>query len=699
MKSYLSYGERLEILRRKKIVQTREKIEKEGGLDEDDYGRVVPPDTFHWSNKPNHSNGSFYGLDGWADNYERLLKMHPIYVDPLDALAGRWMFFLSRMKGPRWNPDYDFSHLQKWFKKYDIIPGIGYDAHFAPDFQILLDEGWNGILKKIEYYNRINQGKQHFYEAHRKVILAIKGWIHRTIDEMYHLTETLDDKFLKKNIQEMIEVNETILDNTPNTLREACQLIAWFNMATRTYNRDGAGGQLDTLLLPYYRNDIEKGTITDEDAVFYIACLLLNDTHYYQLGGPDENGDDITNHLSYLILEAANNLNVSCNLTVRYFDGLNRNFFLKSVRSLMTNMNGCPRFSGDKALVEGFIRNGYSKKMARRRIAVGCNWMSLPGLEYTLNDLVKINTAKVFEVAFLEMMNSNSKKKNTKELWKSFIKHLQIAIDKTAEGIHFHLTYQKYNEPELVLNPFCHGPLEKGLDISDGGAEFYNLAIDGAGLATVADSFAALEEQIEKRNSLTWDEVFSAIQQNYSDLKSNRICGLLKNSPKFGGGNSLGDFWAEKISSEFTRLVKKLDRKYASIGYKFLPGWFSWAHTLEFGKHVMATPDGRKSGNPISHGANPNPGFRKDGAVTAMANAIAKIQPGYGNTAPMQLELDPSLVNDDIIEKIADFISTFFDLGGTLLNINIIDEQKILEAHKDPSKCSHIQRERSYLRY
>ncbi len=78
--------------------------------------------------------------------------------------------------------------------------------------------------------------------------------------------------------------------------------------------------------------------------------------------------------------------------------------------------------------------------------------------------------------------------------------------------------------------------------------------------------------------------------------------------------------------------------------------------------------------------------YGSGGAVTAMANTIAGIQPGYGNTASIQLALDPGLVQDEeAVKKITDLIRTIFEKGATLLNINIIDEQKILKAHKDPS--------------
>ena len=199
---------------------------------------------------------------------------------------------------------------------------------------------------------------------------------------------------------------------------------------------------------------------------------------------------DQTSEISYLILDAADKINTSLNITVRVHDGLDKALMRKAVECLVRNKNGWPRFSGDQALVEGFARNGFPESVARQRIAVGCNWMSLPGLEYTMNDLVKVNMAKVFEVAFKETETF----RGTEELWARFVEHLKIAVHTAAEGIRHHLAYQRYNEPELLLNLLSHGPIEKALDASAGGATYYNMASEGAGLAVVADSFAAIQE-------------------------------------------------------------------------------------------------------------------------------------------------------------------------------------------------------------
>ena len=68
----------------------------------------------------------------------------------------------------------------------------------------------------------------------------------------------------------------------------------------------------------------------------------------------------------------------------------------------------------------------------------------------------------------------------------------------------------------------------------------------------------------------------------------------------------------------------------------------------------------------------------------SLATTIAKIQPGYGNTAPMQWELDPTFAKEENVAVIESIIKTHFDLGGTLINVNIMDKDTVLAAHKNP---------------
>ncbi len=727
----MNYEARMARLTARKIEQTKAKLAKLGARDEDDYGLVLPPASFKVDLPVRDATGQWSGPRAWAANFRWLMENHPCYIDPDDAIAGRWMFMLSRMRLgyqlSRSNFAFDYSHLEPEQKKYDITTGIGKDAHFAPDYQIGLDLGWGGLLEKVRASRRrcgvgFNAEKQRggeaensrlpfsrvervdhvensprstrstrlnnppppdpsyaaeLLEAEEQAILGVMAWTRRLAAAADDRAMSEDDPVRRENLQEMARVCYRIAEAPPATFREVCQWLAIFNMASRTYNRDGAGGQLDELLRPYWEHDKAAGILTDADAEFFVFCLLLNDPHYYQIGGPDANGRDQTSPLSYIILEAAAKLKSSCNLTIRVWDGMDRGLFRRGVEILLANRLGYPRFSGDKALVEGFMRSGYSAELARRRIAVGCNWMSLPGLEYTLNDVVKINVAKVFEVAFQE---SDS----PEELEANYRKHFKAAVDVTARGIDFHLAHQYLNEPELLLNLLSHGPIEKGMDVSHGGATYYNMAIDGAGLAVVADSFGAIEERVMKEKAVSFADLKAAVAANFAGEEGGRVRALMESAGRYGAGGTAADRWAVRLTEI---LNKEIAGRTTPDGFKLIPGWFTWADTIRFGKAVGATPNGRLAGEPISHGANPLPGFRKDGALTAMAAAIASVQPGYGNTAPWQLEVDIGLANDpDAVEKVMALIEGHFQLGGTLVNINVVDAEKIFEAHKDPSK-------------
>ena len=702
----LSYLDRIKLIRETKITHTLQKREQNGYTDLDDFGTVPLPKNYIVEPWYNSENGSFYGYDGMSENFCRVMDAHPPYVDPLEMLCGRWRDMLVNYRGdlhymPKWRKAqikendlsgvtnqwskrwdemrFPYDHLKPLQKMYNVQTGIDGDAHFACDYTIGLSLGFGGFLEKIEKYRKLNPDKKDFYDAEERCVNAIIRFIDRHVEEIKKQLKTESRPEIKENLEQMLTVNQAIRLNAPKTFHEACQWIAYFNCASRVYTRDGAGFQLDTILYPLYENDVKNDILDDEKAKFLIANLLLIDPHYYQISGVDENDNDLTNHLSYLILDAADMINISANLTVRVHENCDNKFFEKAVYYLLKNKNGWPRFCSDKNLAEGYMKNGVSKEIARKRIAVGCNWMCVPGLEFPMNDTVKINIAKVLEQALISI--KEEQEKTTEKLFELFEIHLKKAVEVTADGVNLHLDHQWEVTPELFMNLMMKNSIEKGEDISKC-AELYTVGVDGAGLAVVADSFGALETRIETENLLTFDEVLDNLQNNFERTGGERVRLMLNSSPKYCGGNTVSDKWAKRITELWVKTVKA---QKMPNGRQLVPGWFSWARSIEYGSAVGATPNGRKAGEPISHGANPNPHFKADGAVTAQSSGIAAVQCGYGNTAPLQLEFDPQIKADEQgVQLIAKLIKTHFEEGGTLININVLDKEKLLEAHKNP---------------
>ena len=701
----LSYADRLRSMRETKIRHTLEKRKQNGYTDLDDFGTVPISKGYCVEPWYNSTNGSFYGYAGMCENFCRVIDAHEPYIDPMEMLCGRWRDMLVNYRGDlhympdwlknnlknlefikngatnQWSKRWDeqrfpYDDLKPLQEKYNITTGIDGDAHFACDYRIGFELGFGGFLDKINKYREINPDKKDFYDAEERCVKAIQRFIQRHIDKAAKLIESETRQEIKESLIKMKEVCENIKENPPKTFHEACQWTAFFNCASRIYTRDGAGFQIDGLLYPYYERDIQAGILDDETAKFLIANLLLIDPHYYQLSGVDENDKDMTNHLSYLVLEAADSINIACNLTVRMHENCDREFVRKAVYYLIKNKNAWPRFCNDKSLAEGYMRNGVDKKTARERIAVGCNWMCVPGKEFPMNDTVKINIAKVMEEALKDLRKEECY--STERLFELYESHLKKAIEVTAAGINLHLDHQWEVTPELIMNLMMKDSIEKGEDISQC-AELFTVGIDGAGLAVVADSFGALEDRVEKEHLLSWEDMFEALDNNFENERTRLI---LSSAQKYCSGNSAADKWAKRLTESWVGLVKA---QKMPEGRQLIPGWFSWSRTIEYGSKVGTTPNGRRAGEPISHGANPNPHFRQDGASTAQSNGIASVQCGYGNTAPLQIEFDPDVKADEKgIDIVLNLIETHFKKGGTLININVLDGEKLMEANENP---------------
>ena len=214
-----------------------------------------------------------------------------------------------------------------------------------------------------------------------------------------------------------------------------------------------------------------------------------------------------------------------------------------------------------------------------------------------------------------------------------------------------------------------------------GGVDIVDLAMDAIGLATAADSFAAIGQHVVEEGS-HWEDLARHLAEDFEGAETVRL--MLASVPHYGAGGTRADAWAERIAALWTGLVRDTP---TPCGYTCIPGLFSHGGTNQYGLQVGATPNGRRAGEPLSHSADPDPGFLPGGAlaITAKANAVAAVQSGWGNTTPLQIEIDRGLVRGgDALETLEALILTHNRMGGTLINMNVVSREQILEAHEDP---------------
>jgi pyruvate-formate lyase len=681
----ISYQDRIAALTKTKLEHTHAKTARDGYHDIDDHGIIYWPDPIPFELKPNHANGRCYGARCIGENFRAWLDAHPVFIHPQSALAGAWA---GTVPVGGWRPEDRPHHLAELHETYHLQHnGIGAMNHLGPDMTIGLTLGWGGLLAKIRHYRAFNRPVDtSFYDAEENLVLGVQDWIRRHAGKAREMAEETGDPAVRENMLAIAEMNAWLVENPPRTLREACQFLAWFQSIDRMWHAGGALGQLDELLRPYYEAETaglspEELANYEELVVWCVASLLYNDTHYSQVGGEAPDGRDLTSPISFLILEAAHRLKIPYNLAVRVHDTMDPELLRRALEYHLQDGTGAS-FSCSKGLNEGFVRAaGVPLQLARMRAKVGCNWTALPGIEYPLQDITRQCLIKPFILAFEETVADAPEARTIEALWERYAHHLAISVDTMKQGFDWHMKYHARNMIEIVLDLFCHGTIERGLDAAEGGVDLYNLTVDGVGLATVADSFAAVEQRVVQEGRITWEELKDVLDRNFEGDEAIRL--MLKNIDRFGSGGSRADFWAQRIARSYVEMYDTRTPDH----FRVLPGLFSHGDIVRLGSHLPATPNGRRAGEPISHSSEPDPGFaRHGGSPTAKAVAVAAVQPGRGNSAPLQLDIDYRLMEEQGgIDTVAAMIMTHNEQGGTLVNLNILSRDKILAAHADPS--------------
>lgn len=674
--------QRIAALHRDKRAMNDIKMKSIGTMDFDDWGFICYPD-FKFEAPSDRQDGIICGYIPVGRTLRKFFNEIPVYINKNSALGGAWVGSITNYVPIRMAPEDYPPDLAEVWKKYATSPGFGGMNHCAGDITIGLKLGWGGLLKKIRYYRAFNHpADTGFYDGEEMVVLGMQEYIARLAAEARSMAENESILCDRENLLEIARINEWLTENPPRTLREACQFIAHFQTLDRTYFLGGALDQLDEVLRPYYEKDVSDGILTDDEAVWYIAGVFYNDTHYSQIAGLIPDGSrDMTSRMSFIILDAMHALKIPVNIALRVSDKVNETLLRRSLEYTMEDGTGVD-YSLNIGCEEGYMRNGYSLGLARKRAKVGCNWTAVPGIEYPLQDVTRCNLGHAFHQAMIDIRTGERSLEN---LFERFKHHTKVIVDSIKAGYDRHYEVVGRNTPEVVYNLFMHGPVERGLNCSEGGVDVMNFNIDGVALATVADSFAAIEQRVVLEKRITWDELYEVLDKNYEGHEDIRL--MLSNIRRFGSPNSAAEKWALMIRDHYVWCCKHTGTP--KYNFPVIPGMFSHGTVIGLGRQLPATPNGRKNYEPISHSNEPDPGFARGldtFSPSLKATAVAKASPMHGNSAPLHLDIDTDMLEKaGGIDALTALIHTHNHMGGTLINLNCLTERMLLEAHEDPS--------------
>jgi len=598
-----------------------------------------------------------------------------------------------------------------------ISVGEGY-GHIIPNYQKLMAKGIKGIVNEAQEIlkdlkiikNQDDVEKSVFLQAVITSCNAATRFIERFAEEAKSLKKKETSLQRKEELEKIADVCTWIKGNPPRNFWEALQLILFIHFIIQIESNGHAVslGRLDQYLYPFYQRDIKEGRITEEEAVELLECSLIKcheliktrswrctpyKTGYplfqtISLGGTKRDGSDATNELSYLFLKAVAEVKIpQPTLVVLIHNKTPNKFLIECWRTVRQHGGGMPGFFNNEVAVLSLVRAGASVEDAREWAVVGCSEIIIPGKGNSIlnGGGCYINTLKILELILKNSISFNTfddLKRVFRQELAFYMKYVPLLVSVTVKA-------HKELAPTPFLSSLIDYRLEIGKDTVEGGGPNLNSTlVEGHGLVNVGDSLAAIKKLVFDEKVITLEELKEALNDNFEGDKGNFIRKKLREAPKFGNDDDYVDLIVKELTNWF---VQEVESYTPSVGGKYGVTLQTITANVPEGKLVGATPDGRKACEPLADNISPSAGADKKGPI-AVLKSVAKLNHEIFNQGTiLNIRLSLSVLEDEEkLRKVATLVKSFFYLGGFQVQFNVISNDTLKDAQKNPSKYPNL---------
>ncbi len=570
-------------------------------------------------------------------------------------------------------------------------------GHTSPNSKLLLELGFTGILSRVQKYasrEGLTDKQKEFYKSCEIVLSSMIEF----------------SKRMANAIEPYNKENATVLNNiserAPQNIYEAMQTIIlyFFLHEYIAGTRVRTLGRLDVLLYPYYKKDIENGTYTKEEIKemmkFFLHKFWSAKVPFdlpFCLSGMDENGNDVTNEITYLIVETYNELDIhSPKIHIRVCDNTPEDF-IKLVLRCIRGGNSSFVFVNDKVAMKSLVNVGIEKEDVWDYVPIGCYEPAVWGKEIGCTGNGGLNLAKAVEFVVTNGLDHKSGKvrgvKTGKiESYDDFVRAVKVQIECMAQrSMHYITEIEKhYDEifPDPIHSAMYDDSIEQGIDVYEGGAKYNNSSMYYYFIATLVDSMTAVKKIVFEDKIVTFDEMCEILKNNWEG--NEKLRAIVRNMPeKYGNNNPVAD----EITKDITDFCASLtNNRPNGRGGVFKASCFSIDRGFPIGEKTMATPDGRYAGEPLSKNLCASTAMDKNG-VTALINSVTKIDHSkFPNGTVLDVVLHPSAVSgEDGLDAFYGILKTYMNKGGLAMHGNVFNPEILKEAQKYPEKYSTLQ--------
>ncbi|MBQ8898806.1 MAG: hypothetical protein IJY86_10085 [Clostridia bacterium] len=462
-------------------------------------------------------------------------------------------------------------------------------------------------------------------------------------------------------------------------------------------------GRLDQILFPYYSADIEKGVLTREQAFELICCLWLKlyrdyDVQQSAVGGTNPDGTSAVNELSYMMVDATEQLNFIRCLSVRYSASTPRNFIRRALEVVGHVQKGVPFFFNDEVMIPALKSKGISHDDACDYTQIGCVETVIPGKSNPHAVTGEVNLLKAVEYV---LANGHSMAHPEfapglptggleaiaayEDFYAAVLTQIRRLLDLSCGKVRRLRDLSVKTAPRPYKSLLTEGCVESGRDFNDAGAKYDYYQIMLCGIPNLADSLAVIRKYVYEDKTYTLGELKAILETNYPDEAVRAE--FINKVPKYGNDDDSVDSIAADVTLYSCRVLDELSEKYA-LSFHAQPFTYLWM--IDHGNHSAASPDGRRAGEPIAYSCSAMQG-RDFNGLTAIFNSISKLPSDRApGTTSAIVEADPKLFCDENIDILTDIFIAASKNGLCNVQFNITDAETLIDAQKHPERHNNL---------
>ena len=429
--------------------------------------------------------------------------------------------------------------------------GVG---HVTVKYWEVLETGFEGIMEKAQKELdgcSVGDGnyarKSHFLEA---VILSCKAVIDyagRYAKLAREMAAQTSDPVRKQELFVIAENCSRVPAKGAQNFYEACQSF-WFVQQLLQMESSGhsiSPGRFDQYMYPYYKKDMEAGTITREFAQELMDCIWvkLNDLNKcrdaasaegfagYSLfqnliaGGQNKEGEDVTNDLSIMCIQASMHVHLPApSLSVRVWNGSPHEFLIKAAELTRTGI-GLPAYYNDEVIIPALQNRGLSLEDAREYNIIGCVEPQKAGKTEGWHDAAFFNMCRPLELVFSNGMDKGemvgiptgdvTQMKTFDEFFDAYKKQMEYCISLLVNADNAIDVAHAERCPLPFLSCMIDDCLKEGKSVQEGGAVYNFTGPQGFGIANMADGLFAIRKLVYEDKKVSMKELKEALAWNY----------------------------------------------------------------------------------------------------------------------------------------------------------------------------------------